>query len=151
MAKTIYVLNGSNMNMLGTREPEKYGTATLADVEKLCQTTAARFGIEVVFRQSNQEGVLIDWIHEAYAKKADGIAINAAGFTTTSVSIMDALLAVKLPVIEVHMTNIHARESFRHNSYMSKAAKGIICGFGVDSYTLAIVGLAGMIGAQEKR
>lgn len=151
MAKTIYVLNGSNMNMLGTREPEKYGTATLADVEKLCHDTAARFGIEVVFRQSNQEGVLIDWIHEAYAKKADGIAINAAGYTTTSISIMDALLAVKLPVIEVHMTNIHNRESFRHNSYMSKAAKGIVCGFGVDSYTLAIIGLAGMIGAKEKR
>ena len=149
MAKTIYVLNGSNMNMLGTREPEKYGTATLADVEKLCHATAKRFGIEVVFKQSNHEGVLIDWIHEAHAKQAAGIIINAAGFTTTSISIMDALLAVKLPVIEIHMTNIHQRESFRHNSYMSKAAKGMICGFGVDSYTLAIVGLAGIVGAKE--
>jgi len=149
MAKTIYVLNGSNMNMLGTREPEKYGTATLADVEKLCHATAKRFGIEVVFKQSNHEGVLIDWIHEAHTKQAAGIIINAAGFTTTSISIMDALLAVKLPVIEIHMTNIHQRESFRHNSYMSKAAKGMICGFGVDSYTLAIVGLAGIVGAKE--
>ena len=150
MAKTIYVLNGSNMNMLGTREPEKYGTATLADVEKLCRDTAKRFGIEVEFRQSNHEGDVVDSIHEAYAKKADGIAINAAGFTTTSVSIMDALLAVKLPVIEVHMTNIHARESFRHNSYMSKAAKGIVAGFGTESYSLAIIGLAGIIGAKAK-
>jgi 3-dehydroquinate dehydratase-2 len=147
MAKTIYVLNGSNMNMLGTREPEKYGTATLADVEKLCRDTAKRFGIDIEFRQSNHEGDVVDAIHEAHAKKADGIAINAAGFTTTSVSIMDALLAVKLPVIEVHMTNIHARESFRHNSYMSKAAKGIVAGFGTESYTLAIIGLAGIIGA----
>ena len=151
MAKTIYVLNGSNMNMLGTREPEKYGTAALADVEKLCHATAKRFGIEVAFRQSNQEGVLIDWIQEAHAQKAAGIVINAAGYTTTSIAIMDALLAVKLPVIEIHMTNIHARESFRHNSYMSKAAKGIICGFGSESYSLAIIGLAGLIGAQETR
>ncbi|HEY0223223.1 MAG TPA: type II 3-dehydroquinate dehydratase [Pseudolabrys sp.] len=149
MAKTIYVLNGPNLNMLGTREPEKYGTATLADVEKLCHATAKRFGIEVVFRQSNQEGALVDWVQEAHAKGAAGIIINAAGYTTTSIAILDALLAVKLPVIEIHITNIHARESFRHNSYMSKVAKGIICGFGVDSYTLAIVGLAGMIGAKE--
>ena len=146
--KTIYVLNGSNMNMLGTREPEKYGTATLADVEKLCRDTAAPYGIAIEFRQSNHEGVVVDSIHEAFAKKADGIAINAAGFTTTSISIMDALLAVKIPVIEVHMTNILARESFRHNSYMSKAAKGIIAGFGTDSYRLAIIGLAGIIGAK---
>jgi 3-dehydroquinate dehydratase-2 len=149
MAKTIYVLNGPNLNMLGTREPEKYGTATLADVEKLCHATAKRFGIEVVFRQSNQEGVLVDWIQEAHSKQAAGIIINAAGYTTTSIAILDALLAVKLPVIEIHITNIHARETFRHNSYMSKVAKGIICGFGSDSYTLAIIGLAGMIGAKE--
>src|SRR5471030_3514957 len=150
MPKTIYVLNGPNMNMLGTREPEKYGNATLADVEKLCHETAKRVGVDLVFRQSNQEGVLVDWIHEAHAKKAAGIIINAAGYTTTSIAIMDALLAVKLPVIEIHMTNIHARESFRHNSYMSKAAKGIICGFGSESYSLAIIGLARMIGAKEK-
>ena len=151
MPETIYVLNGPNMNMLGTREPEKYGPATLADVEKLCRATAKRFGLEVEFRQSNMEGELVNWIQEAHAKKAAGIVINAAGYTTTSIAILDALLAVKLPVIEIHITNIHQRESFRHNSYVSKAAKAMICGFGTDGYALAIAGLAGMIGAKEKR
>jgi len=150
MAKTIYVLNGPNMNLLGTREPEKYGRDTLADVEKLCRTTAKRFGIDIVFRQSNQEGELVDWIQEARAKKAAAIIINAAGYTTTSIAILDALLAVQLPVIEVHVTNIHARESFRQNSYVSKAAKAVIAGFGVDGYALAIIGTAGMIGAKQK-
>jgi 3-dehydroquinate dehydratase-2 len=152
MAKTIYVLNGPNLNMLGTREPEKYGRATLADVEKLCRATAKRFGLEVVFRQSNREGELVDWIQEAHAKKAAGIVLNAAGYTTTSIAILDALLAVQaqVPAIEIHITNIHARESFRHNSYVSKAAKAMICGFGIDGYALAITGLAGLIGAKEK-
>jgi 3-dehydroquinate dehydratase-2 len=151
MAKSIYVLNGPNMNLLGTREPEKYGRDTLADVEKLCRATAARFGLEVAFRQSNKEGELVDWIQEAHAKKAAGILLNAAGYTTTSIAIMDALLAVKLPTIEIHMTNIHARESFRQNSYVSKAAKAVIAGFGADSYRLGIIGLAGVVGAKEKR
>lgn len=151
MAETIYVLNGPNMNMLGTREPEKYGRATLADVEKLCRATAKRFGLDVDFRQSNMEGELVNWIQEAHVKKAAGLVINAAGYTTTSIAILDALLAVKLPVIEIHITNIHARESFRHNSYVSKAAKAMICGFGIDGYALAITGLAGLIGAKEKR
>ena len=152
MAKTaIYVLNGPNMNLLGTREPEKYGRATLADVEKLCADTAKRFGLDIVFRQSNQEGELVDWIQEAYAKDAAGIVINPAGYTTTSIAIMDALLAVntKLTVIEVHVTNIHARESFRQNSYISKAAKAVIAGFGIDGYALAITGLAGLFGAKK--
>jgi 3-dehydroquinate dehydratase-2 len=149
MAKTIYVLNGPNMNLLGTREPEKYGTATLADVEKLCHATAKRFGIDVVFRQSNVEGELVNWIQEALTSKAAGLAINPAGYTTTSIAILDALLMLKVPVIEVHITNIHARESFRQNSYVSKAAKAVIAGFGTDSYTLAIAGLAAMIGAKE--
>lgn len=149
---TIYVLNGPNMNMLGSREPEKYGRATLADVEKLCRDTAKRFGFDIVFRQSNQEGELVDWVQEAHAKEAAAIIINPAGYTTTSVAIMDALLAVnvKLPVIEVHITNIHARESFRQNSYISKAAKAVIAGFGVDGYALAITGLAGLLGAKQK-
>lgn len=140
------------MNMLGTREPEKYGRATLADVEKLCRDTAKRFGFDIVFRQSNQEGELVDWVQEAHAKEAAAIIINPAGYTTTSVAIMDALLAVnvKLPVIEVHITNIHARESFRQNSYISKAAKAVIAGFGVDGYALAITGLAGLLGAKQK-
>lgn len=150
MAKTIYVLNGPNMNLLGTREPEKYGRATLADVEKLCRATAARFGIEIDFRQSNSEGELVTFIQEALAKGAAGIVINPAGYTTTSIAIMDALLAVQLPAIEIHITNIHQRESFRHNSYISKAAKAVIAGFGVDGYALAITGLAGMIGARDK-
>ena len=152
MAKTIYVLNGPNMNLLGTREPEKYGHATLADVEKLCRDTAARFAVEVVCRQSNKEGELVDWIQEAHAKKAAGIVINPAGYTTTSIAIMDALLAVQstVPAIEIHMTNIHQRESFRHSSYVSKAAKAVIAGFGIDGYALAITGLAGLFGAKQK-
>lgn len=152
MAKTIYVLNGPNMNLLGTREPEKYGHATLADVEKLCRETAGRFGIDVVCRQSNKEGELVDYIQEAHAKKAAGIVINPAGYTTTSIAIMDALLAVQatVPTVEIHMTNIHQREAFRHNSYVSKAAKAVIAGFGIGGYALAITGLAGLIGAKQK-
>ena len=151
MSQAIYVLNGPNMNLLGTREPEKYGHATLADVEKLCAATAARFGLEVVFRQSNMEGELVSWIQEAHAKKAAGILLNAAGYTTTSIAILDALLAVQLPTIEIHMTNIHAREGFRQNSYVSKAAKAVIAGFGTDSYLLGIIGLAGIVGAKERQ
>ena len=150
MAKIIYVLNGPNLNILGTREPEKYGRATLADVEKLCRATAKRFALDVVFRQSNMEGELVNWIQEAHAKKAAGLVINPAGYTTTSISILDALLAIKLPVIEIHITNIHQRESFRHDSYVSKAAKAVVCGFGIDGYALAITGLAGLISAKEK-
>src|SRR5664279_5371929 len=120
MAETIYVLNGPNMNLLATRAPDKYGRATLADVEKLCRATAERFGIELVFRQSNSEGELVNWIQEAHAKKAAGLVINPAGYTTTSIAILDALLAVQLPVIEIHITNIHQRESFRKNSYGMK-------------------------------
>jgi 3-dehydroquinate dehydratase-2 len=146
MAKTIYVLNGPNMNLLGTREPEKYGSATLDEVEKLCRATAKRAGFAVVFRQSNHEGEIIDWIQEAHAKKAAGIVINPAGFTTTSIAILDAILAVSLPTVEVHITNIHQRDAFRHNSYISKGARAVICGFGIQGYALAVTGLAGMAG-----
>jgi 3-dehydroquinate dehydratase-2 len=140
------------MNLLGTREPEKYGHATLADVEKLCRDTAARFGLDVVCRQSNKEGELVDCIQEAHAKKAAGIVINPAGYTTTSIAIMDALLAVQatVPTVEIHMTNIHQREAFRHNSYVSKAAKAVIAGFGINGYALAVTGLAGLVGAKTK-
>jgi 3-dehydroquinate dehydratase-2 len=151
MSQTIYVLNGPNMNLLGTREPEKYGRATLADVEKLVRETAARFGLDIVFRQSNSEGELVDWIQEAQANKAVGLVINPAGYTTTSIAILDALLALTMPVIEVHVTNIHARENFRQNSYVSKAAKAVIAGFGVDGYLLAVTGLARLVGAKEKK
>jgi 3-dehydroquinate dehydratase-2 len=150
MAGTIYVLNGPNLNSLGTREPEKYGSATLADVETLCRETAARFGLSVEFRQSNHEGVIVDWFHEAKAKGAAGIVINPAGYTTTSIAFLDAILATGLPTVECHITNIHARESFRHSSYVSKAARAVLCGFGVQGYALAITGLAAMIGATAK-
>jgi len=150
MGKTIYILNGPNLNSLGTREPEKYGHATLADVEKLCRETAKRFDMAVEFRQSSHEGEIVDWFHEAKQKGAVGVIINPAGYTTTSVSILDAIFAVQLPTIEVHITNIHAREEFRHHSYISKGAKGVICGLGVEGYALAIAGLASLIGAKAK-
>jgi 3-dehydroquinate dehydratase-2 len=147
MPHTVYVLNGPNLNLLGTREPEKYGHATLADVEKLVRAKAEELGWAVEFRQSNHEGELVDWIQEAAANKAVGIVLNPAAYTTTSIALLDAILAVKLPVVEIHVTNIHARESFRHDSYVSKAAKAVICGFGVEGYALAIAGLAAMTGA----
>jgi 3-dehydroquinate dehydratase-2 len=146
-SKTIYVLYGPNLNLLGTREPEKYGRATLADVERLCREAARRFGLSVEFRQSNHEGAIVDWIQEAAREKAAGIVLNPAAYTTTSVAILDAILAAAIPVIEVHITNIHARESFRHDSYVSRVARAVICGFGVGGYTLAISGLAAMVGA----
>jgi 3-dehydroquinate dehydratase-2 len=150
MAKTIYVLNGPNLNSLGTREPEKYGRSTLKDVEKLCRKTAARYGLDVDFRQTSREGELVEWFHEAKAKKVAGVVINPAGYTTTSVAILDAINAVQIPTIEVHITNIHQREEFRHLSYISKGAKGVICGFGVEGYALAIAGLAHLIGVKAK-
>jgi 3-dehydroquinate dehydratase II len=149
MAKTIFVLNGPNMNLLGTREPEKYGRATLEDVEALCRKTAAGHQLDVVFRQSNREGDIVDWIQEAAGKDAAGIVINGAGYTTTSIAIHDAILAVNIPVIEVHVTNIFARESFRQHSLIAPVAKASLCGFGVDGYALAITGLAMMIGAAK--
>jgi len=149
MSKTVYVLNGPNLDLLGTREPQIYGRATLADVEKLCQATAQQHGFNLVFRQSNHEGDIIDWIHEARAEDARGLVINPAGFTTTSVAILDALLTLDAPIVEVHITNIHAREEFRRHSYVSKAARAVICGFGVEGYALAIGGLAAITGAEE--
>jgi 3-dehydroquinate dehydratase-2 len=149
MPKTLYVLNGPNLNLLGTREPELYGRSTLADVEKLCRATAKRHGLTVEFRQSNHEGELVDWIQEARAKKAAGLILNPAGYTTTSVAILDALFTMEAPVIEVHITNIHTREPFRHHSYVSKAARAVICGFGVQGYALAITGLAALIDAKD--
>ncbi len=150
MAKTIYVLNGPNLNLLGSREPEKYGRATLKDVETLCRKAAKQHGFAVECLQSNREGELIDWIHQARAKKAAGIIINAGGYSHTSVAIHDALLAANVPVIEVHITNIHARERFRHHSLIAAAAKATLCGFGIEGYALAIAGLAAMAGTKAK-
>ena len=148
--KTIYVLNGPNLNMLGTREPQTYGHAKLADVEKLCSDTAAQFGLTADCRQSNHEGELVDFIQEAHARKAAGIVINAGVYSHTSIALHDALKAVKVPAIEVHISNIHARESFRHHSFTAMAAFAILAGFGIDGYRLAISGLAAKIGAKAK-
>ena len=149
MAITIYVLNGPNLNLLGQRQPEIYGRATLADVEKLCRATAQRLGVAIVFRQSNHEGDIVDWINEAHAEKAAGLVINPAALTTTSIALLDALLVMTAPVIEVHISNIHKREEYRRHSYVSQAARAVICGFGVDGYALAITGLAAMLDAKE--
>ena len=149
MAKTIYVLNGPNLNMLGTREPETYGRATLADVEKLCAETAAGFGLSADCRQTNREGELVDFIHEAHARKAAGIVINAGAYSHTSIALHDALKAVQIPAVEVHISNVYAREEFRHHSFTAKAAFASLCGFGIEGYRLAIKGLAAKIGAAK--
>jgi 3-dehydroquinate dehydratase-2 len=148
---TTYVVNGPNLNLLGTREPDIYGHATLADVEKLCRATADRFGWAIEFRQSNHEGELVDWIHEAARAGAVGIVLNAGAYTHTSVAIHDAIAAIKVPVIEVHISNVFAREEMRHHSHVAPVAKASLCGFGIDGYALAINGLAAMTGAAAKR
>jgi 3-dehydroquinate dehydratase-2 len=148
--KTIYVLNGPNLNMLGTREPQTYGHARLADVEKLCSETAAQFGLKADCRQSNHEGELVDFIQEAHARNAVGIVINAGGYSHTSIALHDALKAVNVPAVEVHISNIHARESFRHHSFTAMASFATLAGFGIDGYRLAISGLAAKIGAKAK-
>lgn len=141
----IAVLNGPNLNLLGTRKPEVYGTTTLADVEKLCRQEAGKLGLELMFRQSNHEGQLIDWIHEtgAAVKTGDsiGAVFNPGAYTHTSVALHDAIEGASLPVIECHISNVHQREEFRHHSYISPVARGIVVGFGVYGYVLAIQGL----------
>ncbi|MEL6551279.1 MAG: type II 3-dehydroquinate dehydratase [Pseudomonadota bacterium] len=137
---SILVLNGPNLNLLGTRQPEIYGHATLADVEMLCRETAAGLGFEVSFLQSNHEGALIDAVHGARGVH-DGLVINAGAYTHTSIALMDAVLGTGLPTIEVHLSNTHARESFRHESFLGRAATGSIQGFGPASYTLALQAL----------
>ena len=149
-AETIYVLNGPNLNLLGIREPEKYAKFTLADVEKLCVETAAQYGLKADCRQSNREGELVDIIHEAHAKKAVGIVINAAAYSHTSIALHDAIKGVNIPTVEVHITNVHARESFRHHSFTAMAAFASLTGFGIEGYRLAISGLAAKIGAKAK-
>jgi 3-dehydroquinate dehydratase II len=139
--KPIYILNGPNLNLLGQRQPEVYGRETLADIHARCESGAGALGFAIDFRQSNHEGVLIDWVQEARGKAA-AIIINPAGFTHTSVALLDALIAAELPVIEVHLSNIHARESFRHHSYVSRVAAGVICGLGSQGYELALDALA---------
>ena len=145
---TIYVLNGPNLNLLGIREPEQYGNFTLADVEKLCAETAAQYGLKADCRQSNHEGELVDLIHEARVKQAAGIIINAAAYSHTSIALHDAIKGVNIPTVEVHITNVHARESFRHHSFTAMAAFASLTGFGIEGYRLAISGLAAKIGAK---
>jgi 3-dehydroquinate dehydratase-2 len=143
----VYVLNGPNLNLLGVREPETYGHATLADVEKLCIAAAAQYGLTADCRQSNIEGELINYIHEAREKRAVGIILNAGAYTHTSVALHDAIVGVKIPTVEVHISNVYTRESFRHHSFIAKAAFASLCGFGIEGYRLAISGLAAKIGA----
>jgi 3-dehydroquinate dehydratase-2 len=147
MNRLAFVLNGPNLNLLGKREPQIYGHETLADVEALCRDTAGPLGLEIRFHQSNREYELIDWIHEA-REVAAGIVINPAAFTHTSVAIHDALAMCDCPILEVHISNIHKREAFRHHSYVSSLASGVIAGFGTQGYALALLRLAHLTGSK---
>ncbi|SMP35804.1 type II 3-dehydroquinate dehydratase [Shimia sagamensis] len=144
MSKTIYILNGPNLNLLGKREPEIYGTDTLMDVEVACTQVGAEFGLTVKQLQSNHEGQLVEWVHEARTEAA-GIIINPAAYSHTSVAILDALHMFEGPVLEVHISNIHKRETFRHHSYVSARAEGVIAGFGVNGYALAMRQMATLL------
>ena len=140
MIQKILVINGPNLNLLGTREKEKYGNTSLADIQKKCEAHCKKIDLQVDFKQSNVEGEIVNFIQDT-KEKHQGIIINAGGYTHTSVAILDALLAVKKPTIELHITNIYKREDFRHKSLISKAADGIICGLGVDGYIMALNGI----------
>lgn len=146
MPRTIFILNGPNLNLLGKRQPEIYGHETLADVERDCATLASELGVDIRFLQSNHEGQIIDWIHQA-RDGAAGIVINPGAFTHTSVAILDALNAFEGPVIEVHVSNVHQREGFRHHSYVSLRANGVIAGCGTEGYRLALRRVASLTGA----
>lgn len=137
---SILILNGPNLNLLGTRQPEVYGTTTLADIEAMCHQAAEGLGVEVAFAQSNHEGTLIDQIHAAKGKHA-GIVLNAGAYTHTSIALMDAIASVELPVVELHLSNVHAREPFRHTSYIAPVSLGLICGFGAHGYVLALTAI----------
>ena len=146
MNKTALILNGPNLNLLGTREPTVYGAHTLADVEALCAKACATHGLTLDFRQSNHEGQLVDWLHEAgrlqAAGKLAGVILNAGAYTHTSVALHDAIKGTGITLIELHISNVFAREAFRHHSYISPVAKAVMCGFGVNGYALAVAGLA---------
>ena len=150
MAIPVFVLNGPNLNMLGRREPSIYGGKTLADIERDCSAAGKRLGLTVDFRQTNQEGTLVDWIQEA-ADAAAGVVINPGAYTHTSVALQDAIRAAGKPVIEVHLSNIFAREAFRHHSYVSPVAAGVICGLGAEGYVLALEALKSLIGTPTRR
>lgn len=146
--KTVLILNGPNLNLLGSREPQVYGSQTLDDVKSLCDRACAANGFVADFRQTNHEGVLVDWIHEAGRLQAQGalagVILNAGAYTHTSIALHDAIKGTAVTLIEVHISNVHARESFRHHSYISPVAKAVMVGLGVNGYALAVAGLAGM-------
>jgi 3-dehydroquinate dehydratase-2 len=146
--KPIYVLNGPNLNLLGTREPDIYGAATLADVQALCEARAATHGLKVVFRQTNHEGELVDWIQEARGS-ACAVILNPAAYGHTSIALLDALKTLEIPIVECHLSNPAARETFRHKTYVSLAATGLVSGFGAKSYELAIEAVAGLLGPTQ--
>lgn len=150
---SVLIVNGPNLNLLGTREPGVYGARTLADVEALCRETGAALGLDVDFRQSNHEGVLVDWLQEAGAEQRAGrllgVVLNAGAYTHTSIALPDAIKGSGLRVVELHISNVHARERFRHHSYLSAVAAGIVVGFGVEGYPLAIRGLAELAAADR--
>lgn len=144
MAKKIAVLNGPNLNLLGTREPDTYGTMTLEQIESLTKERAVSHGLSVDFKQSNVEGELVNWLQDA-GKSCAGIILNAAAYTHTSIALHDAIAAIDTPVIEVHLSNVFAREEYRHHSYISDVAAGVICGFGANGYVLAVDAIASML------
>lgn len=148
MTRKILILNGPNLNLLGTRQPEVYGSTTLADIEAMCHAKAEALGVAVTFAQSNHEGTMIDMLHEARGSY-DGVILNAGAYTHTSVALRDAISSIMLPVVELHLSNIHARESFRHVSHIAPVAVGQICGFGAAGYPLALEALVTHIGGAE--
>lgn len=148
MAATIHILNGPNLNRLGLREPGIYGGATLAGIEERARRRAAERGLDVVFRQSNHEGELVGWLHEA--SDSAGVVLNAGAYTHTSIALHDAIRSIGVPVVEVHLSNVFAREAFRHHSTISPVARGVICGFGPESYLLAIDAIAGLKAADAR-
>jgi 3-dehydroquinate dehydratase II len=148
MSRLVYLLNGPNLNLLGKRQPAIYGHETLADVESECRAVAAELRLEIEFRQSNAEHQLIDWIHEA-RERAGGMIINPAAFTHTSIAILDALATCEFPIIEVHISNVHNREAFRHHSYVSTIASGVIAGFGTQGYQLALQRIARLMDGKK--
>ncbi len=148
MSHSILILNGPNLNLLGTRQPEVYGTATLKDIEATCADKAAAMGVALSFAQSNHEGVLVDALHDAKGKH-NGVILNAGAYTHTSIALRDAISATELPVIELHLSNIHAREEFRHHSHIAAVAIGQICGFGAQGYPLAMDALITHLGEDK--